>query len=202
MDLKNYKNIVIIGTWNMAIFTPNWVNNYLIDGDENGEIPIDINFYGNRIISKIYNLGNYKIHISDEALALIANNTEPETYELLLDKAKSILSFFPHTIVTSIGINFYIFDEIQKALPSMDIEDVNLITKVDRYTFFSKKRTGEDLKPIIQVQVENHTDKQLYNFNYSFNLKNISEAKEVLSTGTFVKFRSESENIITAIQEI
>lgn len=130
-------SVVIVGSWNPGILTPEWIKQNLLElpGDPpiqvGLEIPVGNPLQGHRIIydDAVFNptLDKFSIFLRDETLAGL---------EKLEKFAVSALNLLPHTPVTAVGINVALTDED----PELDkIRKFDLVSPPDEAKVFPAK---------------------------------------------------------------
>src|SRR5690554_3752688 len=97
---KQQKSIVVVGNFNPAIVTPDWLreNKLITNGDFNKK---NIELINNEF--SIFKIPDMSIFVSRERLQL--SSTRYEVSELLFDLCKGIMELLKHTPVTRLGIN-------------------------------------------------------------------------------------------------
>lgn len=104
MKIQNsYDTLIIIGAWNRAIFTPDWVGKYVFPGEEmTVEIPVD-----NIEASPRYSSNGLSIHILSQKLIFAINNPSPESFRQIGLKALSVCRALAHTPLLCFGVNHF-----------------------------------------------------------------------------------------------
>ena len=104
MKIKsNYEALIIIGAWNRAIFTPDWVAKFVFPGEEMTiEIPVD-----NIDASPRYSSKDLSVNIIGQKLVFSINNPSQENFQQMGLKAIAVCRALTHTPLLCFGINHY-----------------------------------------------------------------------------------------------
>lgn len=172
-------NITIAGNWNVAILTPEWIEEEFPDFWTGEKIPMEI---GINIRDIRYEMKDLLINPRPDRLIISPKNETKECFDDLISLAGGILEKLSHTPIIAVGSNFaFVLDE------SDDISHVCGDNEKlhDHYNMIGKKYSG--ISVIQHVLTEN--DKQVtisYNlsintkmvtFNYNRNTTNKDEVK-------------------------
>ena len=102
MTISNeYDALVIIGAWNSAIFTPEWVSMNLFP-DQPLQIEYPVSGFG---ASLRFGVDGISMSIIGQRLAFRVNNPTEEKFSLMYQTAVKIAQILPHTPLVSVGIN-------------------------------------------------------------------------------------------------
>lgn len=140
MKLQNkYESLIIIGAWNRAIFTPEWVGKYVFPGEEMSvELPID-----NIEASPRYSSKGLSMHILNQKLIFTINNPSPENFQQIGIKAIAVCRALAHTPLLCFGINH--FFQCPK-------EEIQTIKVFDFSNYDLLKEKGYELKAMRNQQ--------------------------------------------------
>lgn len=119
--VDNYMPLVIVGAWNKAIFTPQWVSEFVFNKAEvQVQFPID-DFTRS---SMRFSANGIAFNIFEQRLQFNALKQEGDTYESIGEAALKICRMLCHTPLTSFGIN-HIFEcaeeEVKGKLAFLDL---------------------------------------------------------------------------------
>lgn len=147
MRLQNkYESLIIIGAWNRAIFTPEWVGKYVFPGEEmTVELPID-----NVEASPRYSSKGVSIHIINQKLTFTINNPSIELFQQIGLKAIAVCRALAHTPLLCFGINHFF------QCPKDEIKQTNVF---DFSNYNQLKEKGYELKAMRNqqsLQFEHH----------------------------------------------
>ncbi len=100
---SKYEALIIIGAWNRAIFTPDWVAKFVFPGEEvTIEIPVD-----NIDASPRYSSKGLSVYILGQKLVFSINNPSQEGFQQMGLKAIAVCRALAHTPLLCFGINHY-----------------------------------------------------------------------------------------------
>lgn len=186
-NLPTYAPLVILGSWNRAIFNPDWVKKYLFSKDDKINIEVPIN---NSIASFKFNVENISVSVLDQRLLLGTDKPTVENFTRIGNIGKAIFRFLPHTPVTAFGINHAFeahIDELKDNIFSLSDEE-NLkdagykeeSIRIGRDIHLSKSCT---LHFAIQRNGKDHI---IFDFNYNFNLESFEYFSELFDIDDIV----------------
>lgn len=115
---NNYDTLVIIGAWNRAIFSPDWVQRFVFPGEEIGiEIPLD-----NLDASPRFSSNDLSICVVNQKLVFNISNPTNDKFHQVGSKAISVCRALAHTPITCFGINHY-FEGSKQEIEKSNIFD-------------------------------------------------------------------------------
>lgn len=118
-------NLTIVGAWNTAILTPEWVVQRVDWLKTDGEIPIEVSIGIPQNIR--FRVHGVIVQPTSNRLDLIAEEESSQTYDLMARMATSIVERLPHTPIRAVGHNLS-FDledgERFKAVAGTDLDSV------------------------------------------------------------------------------
>lgn len=178
-------NIVVVGSWNPAIFSPEWAKNYLAD-DKNKEvvlaIPMQMASPSRLTVDEEVNF-----YPSTQALMIDCVVYKLDLLEVCSLKLKLIASLLQHTPVTAVGINFRFAFEVTEipALLNLFSFDDAVKLNADKYKLMSSslKRTFElSDSTMLNLSIESKSDIFLCEFNFHSDIKQLSEIVDKTSS--------------------
>jgi len=192
-----YFAIVIVGNWNLSIFTNEWVSKYLFDGETvTVEFPVNTPGASQRFTHK-----NTRVSVLGNRLQFSILDSTDHSFGLIEDLALKISQYLEHTPVTDLGINF-VFEsipcnELTNLFPSKDIEVYNEFGFKEEQCSIVRKFKKENYELNFQlIKVEN-----LYtlDINYTYKIASLLQFKEIFSSGIIVKFKNESLELLGSL---
>lgn len=150
MKLKDsYNALVIVGAWNIPIFTPEWIGKYIFPGKE-----ISIEFPEQPVNASLrFTCDNVSINIVENRLIFKAHNHSVETFNRIEEIASNLCRCLAHTPVLSFGIN-HIFECTYD-----EIREKNI------FTFMDDDRLAEAGYDVDSVQVHRTINFQNHKLN-------------------------------------
>ncbi len=175
MRLKSgYNPLIIVGSWNKAIFSPEWITKYLFPSTQ-VQIEYPIN---NSNASIRFRANNIALNIIDQRLLFYTEAHTDEVFDLIGETAISLCRFLPHTPVTSFGIN-HIFESSKEEVLEQHLFDIsdNRMIEDHGYTIQSIKtiRTIQLEDCILNLSYTQEGETVVYDFNYHYNISSIEE---------------------------
>lgn len=168
-------NINCVGSWNPAIFTPEWVKEKIAVNQEK-EVILAVQM-GN-ISSSPPRIEVDDVHLYPSRQNLMINSIEfnGDSISSCLMKLKRVAELLPHTPVTDIGFNFrYICDLAENQLIA-DLFSFSDAARIDADIYTPTKvslhRTFEmDGKPELNLLIDAVGTELKFTFNFNINLK-------------------------------
>ena len=124
--------LVIVGGWNRHILTPNWIQRYLLPGDQEeltveiqGQFSQDLNpqFVSPRISSK-----EVRILLQGNRLNFSPVKNEDKNFDRIQELALQLADYLPHTPVSGYGVNFLFTEDPTEHLINLirpnDLEEI------------------------------------------------------------------------------
>ena len=190
--------VVLVGAWNPAIFSPQWVGRNLFEIPEGQTFDIKVLQRSDDIRQVTY-VGEIGYFITNNRIELYINGYNEENFQSVSDVISNLVSTLPHTPFGNFGINFRFVavdpvDEVFDLLKSNDQIEVNYILQSQEFN--------------AHIQFENETqlnwrrtptdDKIIFDFNYDHQYAG-PKTFEKLNKDRFIKLLSES---CTAIKRL
>lgn len=199
---QNINTIVIVGSWNIAIFTPDWIKKNVLREEDFPEFRIEYPL--NVLQSLRYTTGNFAFYIAENKLlfSLLTDSTKAE--KELISVINTICQKLPHTPVSALGINFWF--ETDKEIEALNgLSDTKKIVETLGTTQQSinvvrsfKKNDVETLNfKIIKIE----TNKPIYDFNYDYKVSKIEEITEIINNEEDIigTKKEEAQSILKAV---
>lgn len=195
-EVKGLNTLLIIGSWNSSIFTPEWVTRYLLDGEElKVEFPVlssstSLRFSTSKLVFFIE--GN-KLIIKEAT-----SETEEEHLRLIEEIGRKIIQMLPHTPISAFGINFAFELELNEQVKQLFApNDEHLFSQLE-YPIINHelKRTFsiENYQLNLTIKL---TDKALIYFNYHYNSKDASEFSDLFNESIIKNLKENTQEILT-----
>ncbi len=196
---KDYPALVLVGSWNHAIFQKEWVSKFLLPQKE-----LKVEFPLNERASQRITSNELRIYTMGDKLCFAPLNDDTQTFGLIEDSALKVADLLPHTPVKAFGINFK-YEETGNStlLDSLRTNDATqiaetyaaLISSNIRHTF---KINGK----IINIDISTHSEHVAFNVNFHFDIKNLVEFKEKYNENEILELKKLSEEILRDIYNL
>lgn len=194
----NVSNLVIVGSWNKDIFTPEWVKENLLDGQD-----FQVLFPMNSLNSLKFDV------VTKYSFAINMNRLEFQLYDSsdgasreMIATARKLLRCLVHTPITSFGVNFVYKSERQGLLNGIshtkDIKEY-LTAEVESAEVTRVFKLGQG--KVLNFKVIQKGAATFFDFNYSYNVKNAQNLIDVLGDDddVIIRKRQVSENILNSV---
>ena len=196
---QNVDVFVVVGLWNMAIFSEEWVKNNILD--ENDEYTIQ---YPMGVIGSLkFILTNVAFYINGNRLAFQVKSNSDVAYRDIIKYSKKICQKLIHTPVESFGVNFVYtgLQELaidndqagnQKAVQAVGCE-VNL-TEITRAFELSGRET-------LNLKTRYSGEHEYLDFNFSYNISSLNDILNLIEDDDdlIVKKHQEAQRIVEGI---
>jgi len=195
--IKDNPNIVIVGAWNTAILSPNWLRLHFPDIIKSEKIKIDASFGPSS--SFVFNLDDIKLFPSSNRLMIAATKKTQSTYEKVKKLAQGILELLPHTPITSIGHNiaYNVRDNnIRILTDDHDLQEKEIYREILNKDIIARniKHTIPSENHYLNIEYRISRDEKIIDFNFHYD----NNSQELLSksVNSFVQNIEYSNNLI------
>ena len=176
--------IVVVGTWNKAIFTPEWVKQNVLQDSENFKIDFPIPAVSN---SLKFSTEEFSFCIVNDRLIFeLLRNTE-SAYLNIVKSLRVILRLLSQTPIYAFGLNFVFDSEISNSkLSRIDNTDIiNIIghdLKEKKLTLSFSLTDYETLN----IGIDSHKSITRYDYNFDYKVKNAIDIVNVISSDRII----------------
>jgi hypothetical protein len=195
---NNVSNLVIVGSWNKDIFTPEWVKEYLLDGQD-----FQVLFPMNSLNSLRFDVNTkYSFAINLNRLEFQLHDSSDGASREMIATARKLLRCLVHTPITSFGVNFVYKSERQGLLNGISNTDMikeYLKAEVDSTEVTRVFKLGQG--KVLNFKVVQKGAETFFDFNYSYNVKNAQNLLNVLGDDDeiVIRKRKDSEDILKSV---
>lgn len=196
---KEFSTLVIVGQWNNAIFSPEWVSKFLLpDTKLNIEIPINVNG------SLRFSTEELRFFILEGKLNLAIIKQDDSTYTKISDLAYSLVNYLPHTPVSAFGINFqFISNEVDKIDPLFSFSDETIISESGFNNINSQiRRSLKKGNYILNLAITKQENNYTFDLNFHFDIKTLAEFKDKFELEDLIKYKDESLKLLNDLYKI
>ena len=198
MKLKEEFNLlVIVGSWNINIFNPEWINKYLLP-EEKLEAEILLGM-GLRVSSK-----KVRIAVSNNRLTFTTRINNEETFNLIQELSLKVADYLPHTPVSSFGVNFIFENELNESLKKLFqfndnelIEQAGWSIKTSQY----KHCINIDSKTL-NLSISQNNTLINFDFNFHFGLDDLVSFKDKINENPILKLKQTAIDIMKNVYEL
>ena len=178
----NINTIVIVGAWNISIFTQEWVRNNILRGEDYPEV--NVSYPLNMMHSLRFSTNKFEFCIGNNRFMFTLKEKSDQAEKDMLMAVSSICSKLPYTPVTALGVNF-IF-ETESSVPVLNtlrdtesiVRSIGLDQDSVQITRSFKRNETETLNfKISQISGGNVK----YDINNDYKVRDIREILDVLN---------------------
>lgn len=198
MNFKSeYFCLVIVGNWNNAIFTKEWVSKYLFNDKE-----LNIEFPQNSMgASPRFSTKDLRVSVLNNRLNIAVINSKDEVFGMIEDLALKVVDYLLHTPVNAFGINFAFQVEINETINRLFISEDNTLLSNEGYIL-------EKSQIVRRYRTENYEMTLTINkfeefceldFNYNYRIESLLDFKSLLVPGSVISFKNESLDILAGL---
>ena len=181
---ENVATLVVVGTWNVSIFTPEWVKeNVLIGKDFQILFPVNIMNSLKFVVPNKYSLA-----VNGNRLEFQINDNCDVCSKELLEPVRNVLRSLIHTPVSSFGINYVFKTNEQPGLLSTlphtnEIKDaLNSEVESTEVTRSIKLQDGN----ILNFKIYQKGQETNFDFNFSYVVNKIQAMLDILGDDNII----------------
>lgn len=188
-------NIVVVGTWNTSIFSPQWAKENLANDQEKEvvlAIPALFNMSPNRLT-----VDDVNIYPSTFTLMFDCVSFSDASIQSCVDKVKKISNLLSHTPVSGLGINFKFIVGDEESATLSNLFNFDDSVKIDSNKFIGlgagiKRSFGYREGFILNITVDKLPQGYQIEFNFHFDAKKLNEIENCLTRCSPNKLRIEA----------
>jgi hypothetical protein len=189
--------VVILGSWNVSIFTPDWVKKYIFnDNIVKAEILLD------NIFSIHLTADDFQIFVSPNRLAITNKIKEDVTFEQIQEIVIKLSEYLPHTPVSAFGINFKVqVDEKTKILEKANLPFFKELEKKGTVDYEIKYTVNRGKSGQMTLSVSEKESICEFDVNFHFNIKKLADLKQTLSNDSesILDYKTKTQSVISSL---
>lgn len=126
-------NILILGRWNPAVLSPQWIRNNIIDSEVSFAIPIDDSGAPSRL-----SFSNIHLFPTRRYLDARPTDVQENAFTTVGEIVSKILALLSHTPISAVGINFRFIEvaHTENLAPNFQFDDAAKISH-DKYSLLT-----------------------------------------------------------------
>ena len=197
-------NIVTVGSWNPAIFSPEWAKQHLAD-DKDKEVVLAIPMQ--LIMPPRLTVDDVNIYPSTQAMVLDCPEFSENAIEAASRKLSRIAELLPHTPVTAIGINFRYSGAVEDNLAlaelfafsdagNINAEEYRLNKSIISRTYNLKDST------LLNISIEIIAEQVRFEFNFHSDVRGLSDAPAKASVSRIKDFNTKAAQFMSDVYGI
>lgn len=189
--------VVLVGQWNPAIFSPDWVANTLLHV---AEIETQIGV-GPGASNVRYRSPNLVVIPQPDRLIIASRNAEDSTLQEMEQASRTVLQLLAHTPIRAFGINFG-FEENEpppELLRTFNLNDSSALAD-GQYIIRSTEIVREiPIEPsVLRLKLTHSEGSVKFHFNYTYQVANAQEGSQLLA-GKVQECRTRTLNILSTV---
>lgn len=195
---NNVSNLVIVGSWNRDIFTPEWVKENLLNGQD-----FQVLFPMNTLNSLKFDVvTKYSFAINLNRLEFQLHDGSDGASREMIATARKLLRCLVHTPITTFGVNFVYKSERKGLLNGISHTEAikeHLMAEIESTEVTRVYNIGQD--KVLNFKVVQKGADTFFDFNYSYNVKNAQNLLDVLGDDDdiIIQKRQESVDILNSV---
>jgi hypothetical protein len=180
-------NIVTVGSWNPAIFSPEWAKQHLAENTEQ-EVVLAIPMNA-PMLSPRLTVDSVNIYPSPQSLVLDCVQYADGNVDSCAEKLRRIAELLPHTPVSAVGINFRFVGSPGESTTADELFAFADAANIDARTYSltsSLIRRAYSLgnSIVLNVAIESLSDQMRFEFNFHSDVKLLAEVIEKTNVAT------------------
>lgn len=197
-------NIVLVGAWNPAIFSPEWAKQNLAD-DSTKEVVLAIPMQ--IVAPPRLTVEDVNIYPSTQALILDCAEYSDIALGSCSRKLERLAALLPHTPVTALGVNFRFMGNLDDHLAFAELFAFNDAAKIDAgaYTLTSsliKRAYALKDSTTLNLTIESREGKLRVEFNCHSDIQNLSEVPTKTSVSQIYECRSQAIEFMKTVYDV
>lgn len=198
-------NIVCLGSWNPAIFSPEWTKENLATNKEQDvilAIPLQLSYAASRLT-----VDDINIYPSPQSLILDCVEFSTGSINSCVNKLHFITDLLPHTPVAAIGVNFrYICDATENDAitnlflfsdaASINAGTYNLTGSIIKRTFLLNDGSN------LNLSIESIANSLKFEFNFDAKVTKLAEIKMKITTEKVQELQQQAISFLSTVYKL
>lgn len=195
-------NIIALGAWNPAIFSPSWVKEHLAN-DQSAEVVLAFPMPGNENPPRITVEGIY-IYPSPHLLMLDCVTYNESSIDTCASKIERISELLPHTPVTAVGLNFRFLGSVDDSEVLAELFAFSDAAHIDADTYKAssasiRRAFGVDDSTTLNLSIDTSSSGLKIEFNFHSNINSIVELRRQTDAA---RIRSRREAVVEFLHNV
>ena len=195
--IDNNNTVVVLGSWNVSIFTPDWVKKYIFnDIDVKAEILLD------SVFSIHLTADDFQIFVSPNRLAITNQNKDDDSFKEIQDIVMKLADYLPHTPVSAFGINFRVqVDEKTKIFEKAKLPFYKELVKKGTVDYEIKYTVNRGKSGQMTLNVSEKESICEFDVNFHFNIKKLADLKQTLlnDSESILDYKAKTEDVVLSL---
>lgn len=200
-ESANAFNVVVLGAWNPAIFSPEWARQNLSENSSNDPI---LALAISPMVPARLTVDDVNIYVSNNSLSFDSNEYNEDAFSKVSIKIQRISELLAHTPVSAVGVNFRFVGSIAdseilmamftlKDAPKIDSSKFTLTETVLRRTFKLSDST------VLNLSIALVSGEVFIEFNFHRDLTSTSELSNCISQERLNALKKEAEKFLEEV---
>lgn len=198
-------SIVVLGAWNPSIFSPEWIEKYLIGEEEAVDIQIAFPLDDATAPRKI-SFKDISLFPGRRKMDLIPDVPSKDNLEYCASVLTKLFDLLPHTPVSGFGINFgFLENNLSQQLSDLfDLSDeISLIANyIPKSSSIARKIVKEHENYSINLTFSEANGNISVKINFHFDITSTSRGKEVLEANVVENCFNEALELLNGVYGI
>ncbi|MFS2214056.1 hypothetical protein ACCD08_06070 [Telluria sp. Tellsp104] len=205
-DSSEAFNIAVVGAWNPAIFSPQWVKENIAD-DQSKDVFMAFAFANAVPMPPRVTVDNINIYPSNQSLSLDCALYSDEHALTCTKKIRKICELLSHTPVSAIGFNFRFHAKIEESDVLTDLFTFADIAKIDAKKYSpgpsSVKRNFQlGNSEFLNLAIEYLPEYVRFEFNFHSDLKSMTEIFDRVAGEKFLEKKAQALEFLNSVYEL
>jgi hypothetical protein len=206
LDSSEAFNIAVVGAWNPAIFSPQWVKANIAD-DQNKDVFMAFAFANAGPMPPRVTVDNINIYPSNQGLSLDCATYSDEYALTCTKKIRRICELLSHTPVSGLGINFRFHAKMEESDLLTDLFTFADIAKIDAKTYSAgpsliRRNFQLGNSEFLNLTIEHLPEHVRFEFNFHSELKSMAEIFDRVSDEKFFEKKTQALDFLNSVYEL
>lgn len=191
--------IVLVGKWNPAILTPQWVGKHLFEKEK---IKFEVTF-GSRYLLRLSGPGA-EIAPTPDRVTIYAEESTHEGLDCIERLGRKLIEMLPHTPIEAVGVNHaFVEDSAEPEIVSLfncnDEDKMPPHMPVDNVEI-GRRLSGEGYKLIIRFSKAEGSESVRFDFNFHYDVRRSQHGGEgdILAKGVVNKHYDFAKDLLVS----
>lgn len=198
-------NIVVLGTWNPAVFSPEWAKENLAD-DKTKEVVLSIAMPPGIVPNRL-TVDDVNVYVSPASLSIDYINYVAGRLDSSFNKLSLISDLLKHTPVSAVGINFRFTGNITENAELLNLFSLSDAAKINSTEFqLSETVIRRSFKlednTTLNLTIENKSEELRFEFNFHSEIKSLADLKAKISIEKAVSYQNQSIKFLSDVYDI
>lgn len=198
-------NLVTVGSWNPAIFSPEWAKQHLADNKEQDvvlAIPMHLPMGVPRLT-----VDSINICPSPQSLVMDCVQYSDENIDVCVARLHKIVSLLPHTPTSGIGINFRFVgssaenEQIAELFAFSDAAKINAEIYNLSSSLIRRSYALSDASTM-NLTIDSTGDKLRFEFNFHSDVRKLSDVAEKTNTERIHKLHDQAIKFLSDVYQL